>query len=862
MTANENFRAAMCDAGLGFSGEILADGVLRHFRAAGDHKRNSWYVFFPANSVIPAAGAFGCWKRDIKEKWCEKRSENLSSTQRQAIREAWKLADEERRRTEKERQEKARKAAAWIWGRAKQVTAHSYIAAKNVKVMGDVREDRGALVLPLRDANGELHSLQFIDADGAKKFLPGGRIAGCFFTLADKPDGALVICEGYATGASIHEATGFAVVCAMNCGNLLAVSKALREKFQEREIIIAADNDCWKSEIGNPGLDKATEAAKVIHAKIAVPRFATTITKPTDFNDLHQLEGLHIVKTQLESATAPMETDDETYQRLAKLAPQCDASTEPEVVLGQDGRLFLTPSQWFSQKYPALVDAHGNPVREEADKDGVPTVKDIGEDFLAATLGGQGTPEAPTIFLPTEEKFYSYSTAAGIFTHQHEPVLLARLSRELLECARACHGNCETQKLEFQFRDSGHLSGVLKKARGLLPGPHDYFSTSLTEFIPCANGMLRLTDKGLLPFDPKYRRRNKLAVPFDPTAKCPKFLNTLMRPALDDIDLDLLQRWCGLALIGENLAQKLLILIGTAGGGKGTFINVLVGIIGQINLATLRPHLLGERFELSRFLGKTLLYGADVADNFLNQRGASVLKSLTGYDPITLEFKNSNEQPSIICRFNVIVTCNSRLTVHLEGDTEAWRRRLAIIQYNKPKPERVIADLGQQILAEEAPGVLNWMLEGVDKIRADEWQLRLTANQQAAVDNLLLESDGHAVFARECLSRDASQSLTVPDCFAAYVEFCNQRGWTALTKNKFGTVIGDVIVHQFGITPSHDIRDASGKSQRGWRGIALVENSPEPTEEIASEVSENHASDGSDTFFPVQPAKKLVEEFA
>jgi phage/plasmid-associated DNA primase len=273
---------------------------------------------------------------------------------------------------------------------------------------------------------------------------------------------------------------------------------------------------------------------------------------------------------------------------------------------------------------------------------------------------------------------------------------------------------------------------------------------------------------------------------------------------------------------------------------------------------------LGERFELGRFLGKTLLYGADVADNFLNQRGASVLKSLTGYDPVTLEFKNSNESPSIVCRFNVIVTCNSRLTVHLEGDTDAWRRRLAIIEYRKSKPETIIADLDQQILRTEASGVLNWMLAGLNKIRADGWQLRLTASQQAAVDNLLLESDGHAVFVRECLVQDAAGQLTVPDCFAAYVEFCNQRGWTALTKNKFGALIGDVIVRQFGITPSHDIRDTSGKMQRGWRRIALVEKKPQPTDKKASETSESQRggvfSDTTDTFSQVQPAKKLVEE--
>ena len=213
-------------------------------------------------------------------------------------------------------------------------------------------------------------------------------------------------------------------------------------------------------------------------------------------------------------------------------------------------------------------------------------------------------------------------------------------------------------------------------------------------------------------------------------------------------------------------------------------------------------------------------------ENFLNQRGASILKSLTGYDPLTLEFKNSNESPSIICRFNVIVTCNSRLTVHLEGDTDAWRRRLAIIEYQKPKPDKVIADLDQLILRTESSGVLNWMLEGLDKLRADGWQLHLTPSQQTTVDNLLLESDGHAVFSRECLRRDASQSLTVPDCFAAYVEFCNQHGWTALTRNRFTPAITDEVVRQFGITSRNDILDTNQKSQRGWKGLSLAEKFP------------------------------------
>ena len=546
----------------------------------------------------------------------------------------------------------------------------------------------------------------------------------------------------------------------------------------------------------------------------------------------------------------------ESLGALMEAAPEFVAMPEPVVA---------SPAQWFTDKFPAVSpDEFGGAIREETDREGAVVVKDIGEDFLAATLGGKGSPAAPTVFMPTEHKFYTYAPADGVFLHQREAVLVARQSRLLLDCHHACKHACDTKALEFRFRDAASLSGVIRKAQGLLEVPHDYFASDLTEFIPCANGMLRLSDRTLLHFSPSFRRRNKLAAPYDAVAKCPLFLDTLMRAAVDDDDLELLQRWCGLALIGENLAQSILILTGMAGGGKGTFVRVLLGIIGQANLAALRPQLLVERFEMSRFFGKTLLYGADVPDNFLNQQGASVLKSLTGGDPTTLEFKNSNESPAINGRFNVLATSNSRLTVHLEGDVSAWRRRLRIIEYRKPKPEHVVADLDKVILQQEAAGVLNWMLNGLDKLHADGWQLHLNARQQAVVDNLLLESDSLAVFAREGLRCATDGRLTTSDGFAAYVKFCTDHDWSAVPKNKFTSGIVDVVVRKFGLTLRHDILDAGGKLQRGWRGLALVTNFSAPTGENPSEVSETPSAtappDTSDTFFQVQPGKISASE--
>ena len=189
---------------------------------------------------------------------------------------------------------------------------------------------------------------------------------------------------------------------------------------------------------------------------------------------------------------------------------------------------------------------------------------------------------------------------------------------------------------------------------------------------------------------------------------------------------------------------------------------------------------------------------------------------------MTLEFKGSNERPEIVCRFNAIVTCNSRLTVHLEGDAEAWRRRLAIVEYKNAKPEKVITDLSEQILAKESSGVLNWMIEGLGKLREDGLTLRLDENQQRMVDDLLMESEADVVFAKECLVREADSELTVARCYEGYVAFCNERGWVAMPRKRFTTVIGDTVTRQFGMTLRHDLTDDDGKNQRGWKGLLCL----------------------------------------
>ena len=156
-----------------------------------------------------------------------------------------------------------------LWERAKPAcNDHPYLVKKRVHAYG-IRDLRGQLVIPLRDVDGKLRSLQFIGADGRKTLLTGGRMRGCYHAIGRLQD-VLCLCEGYATGATLHQATGHATAVAFNAGNLEPVARALRGKFPALTLVVCADTD---SSRGNPGLTAARKAARAVGAALAVPRF-------------------------------------------------------------------------------------------------------------------------------------------------------------------------------------------------------------------------------------------------------------------------------------------------------------------------------------------------------------------------------------------------------------------------------------------------------------------------------------------------------------------------------------------------------------------------------------------------------------
>lgn len=281
--AVSSFRDAMHAAGIEPPDSIIGDGQIHRFSVGGKRNKNGWYRLYLDN--MPA-GIFGDWRTGASETWTATPAEKLSQADREAQR---KRLDEIKRQRDAEQVQRhadaQAKAQAILSAATLAPADHPYLKRKGIQPHG-VRVYKQSLVIPVCDINGELHSVQFITGDGEKRFLTGGRVAGCMYVIGDLETAQTIgACEGFATGASIRQECGHAVACAFTAGNLELVAKAIRHRRMDAKLIIAADDDVGTP--GNPGLTKATAAARAAGALLAVPDFgANRPDGATDFNDL------------------------------------------------------------------------------------------------------------------------------------------------------------------------------------------------------------------------------------------------------------------------------------------------------------------------------------------------------------------------------------------------------------------------------------------------------------------------------------------------------------------------------------------------------------------------------------------------
>ena len=286
--------------------DIVLDGELHRYRIHDDKPgQRSGAICIHTDGW--AAGFVMDWRKDLRENWRYDISGlEIDEEQRTYYnsKEYWQKCEEESRKKEHEREmrrlscsERARR----LFDRLPEAPEdHAYLQRKNVRAYGlHYDPNTGDLAVPLRRINGLVFSLQWIPAseDRHKLFYECAEMSGAFFsigleTLKQNPEQTILLGEGYATMAKVHELTGKPVVAAMSCHHLQEIAKVLHEAYPEAKIIVTADNDHKtesRTEI-NPGIRYAN---LVVQAKLAVGIAAPDFQEEEDGSDWDDYALIH-----------------------------------------------------------------------------------------------------------------------------------------------------------------------------------------------------------------------------------------------------------------------------------------------------------------------------------------------------------------------------------------------------------------------------------------------------------------------------------------------------------------------------------------------------------------------------------------
>jgi len=721
------------DAGLN-PPDYIEPGRLHRFpgREKGNSNRAGWCWL----AEDQKGGAFGDWCTDSKQTWHAKNGKALSPIerkwQRDNIAQAIAQADAERAKIQTD----AAGKAVEIWRDAKPVSLdHEYLISKGIKPHG-ARLRGKSLLLPLREGE-KIHSLQFVSPNGDKRFLSGGRVKGCYFSIG-KPGDTLLITEGFATGASCHAVTGFAVAVAFNSGNLKAVAEALREKLPEARIVICADNDTETK--GNPGVTKATEAAIAVGGYIAIP------SQHGDFNDLARLYGSDAVHKSIQSAkamTGEQHVRDAVNEKFAESDLSHDALA-----------LKLSSSGWSG------------------------TARYVHNWSKWVFWNGQRW--------ELDEQLSHYTKIRKFLRGIASDITNEATSKE--EGSGDTNANKSVQACARSLRRKETITSVESLARSnadLVAKPTQFDSNPM--LIGTSGGTVDLTTGGLSEAKPSdWITRLCATTPTEAGTKAPLWQTFLDRTFDGNREIiSFMQRAVGYALTGHIREHKLFFLYGTGRNGKSVFLDTIFQIMGDYSKRSASQTFLDNKNEshptaLAGLMGARLVAGSELpAGKAWNE---SVIKDLTGGDVISARFMRQ-DYFDYMPQFTLFIAGNHQPA--FRGIDEAIRARVVLVPFTQTIPESERDPKLSEKLKQEWPAIFRWMIEGAVEWNANGLQVpeaikAASAEYLDAEDTLGEFLDEHVEYAREGKVTVAE----VYERFTGWQEAIGTRPWSTIAMSK------------------------------------------------------------------------------
>jgi putative DNA primase/helicase len=324
------------------------------------------------------------------------------------------------------------------------------------------------------------------------------------------------------------------------------------------------------------------------------------------------------------------------------------------------------------------------------------------------------------------------------------------------------------------------------------------------------NGLYNVLDGTFSAHNPAYFSTVQLNVNYTPDALCPRFIQFL-HEALDDTEIPLIQEMLGYFLIPVNKAQKSFVIVGEPGAGKSKLLLTLNEVLlGQANVSNIAWQALNERFKTAELFGKLANIFADLPTKNIEDNG--VFKALVGEDYLTAERKNKDPftfQPYT----RLLFSCNS-IPRNYGDKSEGFYRRLIIIRFSKPIPEKQRdAELLDKFKA-EADGIFIFAVEGLRRLIANKYKFSETEKTRAELQRYRVDSNSVLSFIEDNCTVSPDFEIERSELFERYKDYCKAAGLTPMSQKSFNK---DLELSDPNIKRSVD---RLGK-RRTWKGIQL-----------------------------------------
>lgn len=758
------FRDAIAATGLTPPDDISDDGKRHRFSSSGKPRDESgWYILHGDDRP---AGAFGCWRSQMSVSWKHSApGRAFSDEERAAWRARMKAIEKERADEAAAAATSARERSARMWGEAVEGAAHPYLDRKHIKLLG-ARVLGDELLIPMKSSAKEIVGLQRIFPDGTKRFLKGTPKQGAYCVLGTPSrKGPVVFCEGYATGASIHMATGMCVVVAFDCGNIAPVVEKIRAAMPDAEFIIAADDD-FKTE-GNPGLTAAEEAAYQHDARVVAPGWRGDRGTGTDFNDLHAAEGLEAVR-----ACFFDRTPDDSSRRAVKLDSDGGEFVPNNTSSNAGDAPFASGVAVQSTSAPVILPEPGADVILPAIVDQL--APNCSDDDLAARHIDRM--DSNTLWCEMWGRWLVWNGTRWL--HDETNLVLDVVRQTCRQTANEVLSNPEVDPSKRQrqadkiasYRTITNVERLARTYRSAATHPDEWDVDKWSLNTP--GGVVSLRTGEMRPHSREDRFTKITTVA--PGGECPTWLSFLERATGGNKELQsFLQRMCGYALTGEVREHALFFVYGTGGNGKGTFLNTITSIMGdyqRVAGAETFTESHGDRHttELARLQGARLVTAQETEEG--KRWAESRIKSMTGGDPITARYMRKDDF-TFMPQFKLVIVGNHKPSFRSVDD--AIRRRLHLVPFTAVIPAEEKDELLPEKLKREASGILQWMIEGC--VAWDKNGLKPPAIVKESTEEYLGAEDSLQQWLDECCEMGPFFSSS-KELFASWVGWCEQSG--------------------------------------------------------------------------------------